>query len=148
MKVFAVLNNDEAYAVEAICSVLQTDECSVECLVIEPQFGATCGQSSAISQSISGADVLVYIGSKGAQDNSCISYALQEAARLGKKIICVRLDSSAELDPIFKGLGDGLIYDFSNLPQAIFERAYEWVGENGVELDETKLERFKCGNKK
>lgn len=148
MKLIAVLNNDETYAVDAIHSVLQGENCLIEAFILESQVGSVCTQSLELFQPINNADALVFIGSRNAQNNPCINYALQEAVRLGKKIICVRLDSGVELDPVFEGLGDELVHDFSGLTQAIFGGARGWEDEAGHGLDEKKLERFKCGNKK
>lgn len=148
MNVLAALNKNEINYIGKIEEVLSGSRFNLEVLEFNGRVSVECSQQKEIASRLAGVDVLVYFGSAENENNKCIDYALSEAARINVKVICIWLDQNASLSAGFENLGDVLIRDLANLPNAITQTHQDWQNGDGSLRDDRPFKRYKCGNKK
>lgn len=148
MKVLVLLNSDENHLLDQVYSSLQENDIDLETFMMDPPNSAFCLKQDEILAAVQLVDVVVYFASRWNKNNVCLNVALQESARLNKKIVCISLDEHIEIGSGFEQLGDSLINSIADLPAAIADDAYDWRNADGSSREDRPFKRYKCGEKK
>jgi len=147
MKALLLVNKSENTKVEIARDILNEQNLALEIIIFAPPFTEHCSQSEEIKNRIIETDAVVYFASHENENNRCLDGALIEAARLDKKVICIWLDETAKLNPSFEGLGDCLISNIQQLPEALTGQIKDWENSDGTLKQDRPFKRYKCGSK-
>lgn len=147
MKAFLLINKSESSKIEIAKDILNKKNISLDILIFEPPYTEDCHQLDDIKSKIIETDAVVYFASHENENNRCLDGALVEAARLDKKVICIWLDETAKLNPGFEGLGDCLISNIEQLPEALTGQIKDWENSDGTLKQDRPFKRYKCGSK-
>lgn len=145
MKVLLLINRNEAKYVNEVSSHIEDDNFELQIFEFTEPTHIPCKQISEINKEISDSDTIVYFATSENEKNTCLNNALIEAARLSKKIICIWLEPEAKISDIFESLGDCLLSEIAQLPEALNDTTDKWENSDGSIIEERKLKRYKCG---
>ncbi len=145
MKALLLINRNEAKYVDEVLSHLENDNFELQIFEFTQPTQTPCTETSEINKEISISDAIVYFATSENEKNTCLNNALIEAARLSKKIICIWLEPEAKISDIFESLGDCLLSEIAQIPEALNDSTGKWENSDGVIIEARKLKRYKCG---
>lgn len=147
MKVLAYLNGRELGLAKEIALALNSIPHELDVLEKLDSNSGVCNQSEAIQARLKGIEVLIYFASKENDGDSCIDFALAQAARFNIRVICIWLDKDAIISGGFEKFGDSLVSGVSGLEQAVLGEKAEWESAGNETIGVKAFKRYKCGAK-
>lgn len=147
MRVIALLNADKIPKLKVIEEHFSEHKITLHSIIYKDNQEETCVQREEIFAAIMASDVLVFFAS---DKNECLTQAIREANRLGKKIVCIQEHEDDGLAGGFTRFGDGLVHQVSDLPNEILGTPSEdgWKNIDSSVKEDGPFARHKCGNKK
>lgn len=147
MRVIALLNTNKISKLKTIEEHFTEHEINLDVITYQANQEETCIQREEILDAIRSSEVLVFFAS---DKNACLTQAITEANRLGKKIICIQEHEDDGLTDDFINFGDGLVHQVSDLIDEVLAAPSGdgWKNVDSSAKEDGPFARHKCGNKK